>query len=150
MLKTLTKCELGKVFALKGRTPVTAPLLISLAVKFQQYSKVLLIDADHVFNKTFLDKHYHKDVNLNLKKILVARPYTSTELADLLQNLQSVLARTSAKSVVITGFDRYLSGDQLSAMLDSLEFTTKKFNIFTLISCSKNIPLEKISVCCRV
>lgn len=140
MMDTLTKADLGKVFAIQGPSTSTAPLLISLATRFQKYGRVLFIDADDSFNPVFVKKNYYKNTNLDLRKLSVARPFTKTQLQSLINGLHTTIPEHTAKAIVISGFDKLCQDPQT---LEELAHITKKFNIFTLISLSTT-PTENI------
>ena len=105
MVDLLTVNDLGKVWAIQGPKATSAQILVSLAVKFQRYGKVLFIDANDQFNPDFIRKKYHK-TKLNLKNIKIARPFTAIQLISIINKLHTSIPETNAKAVVISGFDK--------------------------------------------
>jgi len=169
MIDSLAIHDLGKVGALQGDYKTTASLLISLAVKFQKYGKVLFIDANDQFNMAFLKKNYHKKPKLNLRKLQVARPFTVHQLLTILNELHKTIPENNAKAIVISGFDKLFKDPEISSKdfpfliqtaIEELAYATKKFNTFTLISFSEPITakaeeiqkaiLPHISFCAKV
>jgi len=166
---TLTRTDLGKVFALKGNPNTTAPLLISLAVRFQKYGKVLFIDANDRFNTAFVQKKYHKKTKLDLKKIKVARPFTAEQLLKLINNLHKQVPQTHAKAIIVSGLDKLLYDTEIhkdelpflaEQIIEELRYVTQKFSLFTIFSFESKVTtkadliqevfLPHINFCCKV
>lgn len=147
---TADVAEQGKVFAIKGDRADTSMMLISLAEKLSEH-KVLFIDCAHCFNQPFVKKHGRKN-DITLKNIFVARPFTPAQFRSIINKLKSSVPKHNAKSIIISGFDRFLT-DSTIAPADQLFFTesimeelmreTKRQNTITIIGVSSSSPIEE-------
>lgn len=99
------RLQSGKVLALQGDKATVSTLLISMAVKLQSRSKVLYIDSANTFNPLFIKKNYHKHTDLDLRRIMVARPFTADQLRSIVSKLDLAATETRAKIFIISDLD---------------------------------------------
>lgn len=95
----------GKIIALKGEKATVSTLLISMAVRLQEHSKVLYIDSAHTFSPGFVERNYHKNPHLALSRISIARPWSPEQVLALVKKLDQAIRETRAKSVIISSLD---------------------------------------------
>jgi len=157
MEETISIPEIGKVFAIKGDKASTATMLISLSERLRTKG-VLFIDAGHCFNQFFVKMNYTKK-RIKLNRIYVARPFTLDQMKTLISDLKTNLVRHSAKAIVVTGFDRFISrlpqceqAYEAEQLISELESITRIHDCVSFIGLSKksdveDIILEKVQMC---
>lgn len=97
--------QFGKMLAIQGEKATVSTLLIAMAVKLQATTKVLYIDSANTFNPLFLKKSYHKPPTLNLKQILIARPFTADQFAALAKKIDQAATQTRSKAIIISDIE---------------------------------------------
>ena len=73
----------GKITLLRGDNTTLFTLLMSAAAKLQKFSKVLFVDSANCFNPYLLKKLSPRDILPILRNILIARPFNSYQLNEL-------------------------------------------------------------------
>lgn len=140
--------QAGKILAIQGDAATVSTLLISMAVKLQERSKVLYIDSAHTFNPAFLKESYHKSTAFSLTRILVSRPFTCDQLACIVNKLEQAVRETRAKSIIISSLDGlFFDQDadekdavfQLSRIMENLLLLAKRRGIVLLVGLSPRL-----------
>ena len=162
--------ESGKIIALQGDLATVSTLLISMAVKLQERSKVLYIDSAHTFNPGFVHAKYHKSPQISLNKIMISRPFSPEQLLTVIKKTGQAIRETRAKSVIISALDRLFYDQEtdekdrmflFSQVLDELGIVAWRHNAVVLVGLSSRIEepsssglkqalAERLDVCCKV
>lgn len=136
--------EFGKIICLQGEKATVATIVISLAVKLQSLSKVLFIDSCNCFNPAFVQKNHHQNTQLVLDNIMVARPFTASQLHKIVKKLKDHPPE-DAKVLIIPSINELFYDNEITDLefmymfkflMIELEILTQKHNIATIIGFS--------------
>lgn len=160
----------GKMLAVQGDKATVSTILISMAVKLQKRSKVLYIDSANTFNPLFIRDNYYQPRGMNLRKIMIARPFTASQIAAVFSKLDTMILETRAKSIVVSSLDSLFQDSDLSNQevlssfsqaVDSLLRVSRRHNVLVIVGISNLLDSDRssmigsalknaVDVCCKV